>query len=212
MLPSGTPEILVIADQSGPVAMAGIMGGESTSVSETTKDIFLEAAFFTPDLLAGKARSFGLHTDASHRFERGVDFKLQLEAIERASQLLVDIVGGKVGPLTDVSVESDLPARPDVILRAARILKMLGFEMEAAEVERILSGLGLGVTATAEGWVCSVLTQAFCRSAMSFVWGRLRVLVHFKSEWKLNTSKAKQNDSGLKWTFLMRYLLLLRNT
>lgn len=204
------PEILVIADQSGPIAMAGIMGGELTSVSETTKDIFLEAAFFTPDLLAGKARSFGLHTDSSHRFERGVDFKLQLEAIERASQLLVDVVGGKAGPLTDVSVQSDLPARPDVILRAARILKMLGFEMEAVEVERILGGLGLGVTATAEGWVCSVPSWRFDISIeadlleeLARVYGYNRLPVtHIKADLVM----PAQPETELSQRFLRRHL------
>ena len=110
--------------------------------------------------MAGKARSYGLHTDSSHRFERGVDFQLQVEAMERASQLLLDIVGGEAGPMIEV-VGRDLPARPDVTLRAARIEKLLGFEYGAAEVERILSGLGLGVTATEEGWTCSVPSWRF---------------------------------------------------
>ena len=86
-------------------------------------------------LLAGKARSCGLHTDASHRYERGVDFKLQSEAIERASQLLVDIVGGEAGPLNEVVCETHLPVFSDVVLRAARIEKMLGLQLDASEVE-----------------------------------------------------------------------------
>jgi phenylalanyl-tRNA synthetase beta chain len=155
------PDTLVIADHSGPVAMAGIMGGQPTAVGENTTNIFLEAAFFTPDLLAGKARSYGLHTDSSHRFERGVDFKLQVEAMERASQLLLDIVGGEAGPVQEVTSIADLPARPDVGLRAARIEKLLGFDLEGSEVERILSGLGLGVTATDEGWICTVPSWRF---------------------------------------------------
>jgi len=154
-------DTLVITDGSGPVAMAGIMGGQPTAVSDSTTDIFLEAAFFTPDLLAGKARSYGLHTDSSHRFERGVDFKLQIEAIERASQLVLDIVGGEAGPINEVVSAAHLPPRPDVSLRAARIEKMLGFSLEAEEVERILGGLGLGVSATAEGWTCSVPSWRF---------------------------------------------------
>ena len=89
---------LVIADQNQPVALAGIMGGEETAVSAETKDLFLESAFFTPEKLAGRARDYGLHTDSSHRFERGVDFELQAKAIERATQLLLDIVGGEAGP------------------------------------------------------------------------------------------------------------------
>ncbi len=152
---------LVIADHNGPVAMAGIMGGQPTAVSAETTNIFLEAAFFTPDLLAGKARSYGLHTDSSHRFERGVDFQLPQRAIERATRLLLDIVGGEPGPVVETLSEADLPSRPDVELRAARIKRLLGFELEAAEVERILSGLGLGVTATAEGWRCAIPSWRF---------------------------------------------------
>ncbi len=152
---------MVIADANGPVALAGIMGGQPTAVSESTTDIFLESAFFTPVLLAGKARSYGLHTDSSHRYERGVDFQLQREAIERASQLLLDIVGGEAGPLQEIVSEADLPVFPDVTLRAARIEKMLGFDLESAEVERILTGLGLGVSATDEGWTCTVPSWRF---------------------------------------------------
>ncbi len=154
-------DTLVIADASGPVAMAGIMGGQPTAVGEGTVDLFLEAAFFTPDLLAGKARAYGLHTDSSHRFERGVDFNGQVEAIERASQLLLDTVGGEAGPIIEVTSAEHMPVRPDVTLRAARIKKMLGFDLEGAEVERILSGLGLGVTATEEGWNCTVPSWRF---------------------------------------------------
>tara|TARA_R110002110_G_scaffold415561_1_gene650797 strand:- start:93866 stop:96241 length:2376 start_codon:yes stop_codon:yes gene_type:complete len=154
-------DTLVIADHSGPVAMAGIMGGAPTAVSDSTRDLFLEAAFFTPDLLAGKARGYGLHTDSSHRFERGVDFELQTRAIERATGLLLDIVGGEAGPVQEVVSAEHLPKRDDVHLRAQRIEKLLGFEMDAAEVERILSGLGLGVTADDNGWICSVPSWRF---------------------------------------------------
>lgn len=154
-------DTLVIADHAGAVAMAGIMGGARTAVSESTTDLFLEVAFFTPELMAGKARSYGLHTDASHRFERGVDFKLQRQAIERASQLLLDIVGGEAGPVQEVVSEADLPSRPDVSLRSERILKLLGFDIESAEVERILTGLGLGVTTTDSGWTCTVPSWRF---------------------------------------------------
>lgn len=152
---------LVIADHERALALAGIMGGQYSAVSDATTDLFLEVAFFTPDLMAGQARSYGLHTDASHRFERGVDFKLQAHAMERATQLLLDIVGGEAGPLTQAVSADDLPARPDVTLRAARIKKLLGFEMEGAEVQRILTGLGLGVTVTDEGWTCTVPSWRF---------------------------------------------------
>jgi len=155
------PDTLVIADREGPIAIAGIMGGKQSAVSATTKDIFLESAFFTPNLLAGRARSYGLHTDSSHRFERGVDFNLQVEAMERATRMLVDIVGGEVGPIQEIFAHEHLPPRQDVALRAARIEKVLGFALAASEVERILAGLGLGVTVTVDGWTCSVPSWRF---------------------------------------------------
>ena len=155
------PETLVIADREGPLAMAGVMGGQSSAVGDKTRTIFLESAFFSPQPLAGQARSYGLHTDSSHRFERGVDFQLQIEAMERASQLLLDIVGGETGPITEVVAEEHLPPRPDVVLRAGRIEKLLGFALEASEVERILTGLGLGVTTNNDGWTCAVPSWRF---------------------------------------------------
>ncbi len=156
-----TEDTLLITDESGPVAMAGVMGGNPTAVSSETKNLFLEVAFFTPDLMAGKPRSYGLHTDASHRFERGVDWAGQVRALERATQLLLDIVGGEAGPVSEVVDESALPKRDDVTLRAARIKKLLGFELDGAEVERILTGLGLGVTPMDDGWRCSVPSWRF---------------------------------------------------
>lgn len=154
-------DTLVIADHQRAVAMAGVMGGQATAVGEHTSDLFLEVAFFTPELLAGKPRSYGLHTDASHRFERGVDFTLQARAMERATALLLDIVGGNAGPVTEAVSTEHLPARPDVVLRAARIKRLLGFDMERDEVTRILSGLGLGVTITDSGWHCGVPSWRF---------------------------------------------------
>ncbi len=154
-------ETLVIADDSGPVAMAGIMGGRPTAVSDQTKNIFLEAAFFSPLSLAGKARAYGLHTDSSHRFERGVDYLGQLAAMERATRLLVDIVGGEAGPITEVVVDEHLPLTPEVTLRESRIARMLGMALDASEVERILEGLGMAVTRTEEGWHCRVPSWRF---------------------------------------------------
>ena len=110
-------DTLVIADENAPLAIAGIMGGEGSGVSAQTKDIFLESAFFAPLALAGKARSYGLHTDSSHRFERGVDATLQEKAIERATALVVEIAGGQVGPITHAVAESALPGAAIVTLR-----------------------------------------------------------------------------------------------
>lgn len=152
---------LLIADSEKPVALAGIMGGAVTAVSDKTVDIFLESAFFAPEKMAGQARSYGLHTDSSHRFERGVDFNLQSRAIERATELLVSIVGGQAGPLVECVNEKQLPNRESVVLRRSRIAKTLGFELADAEVESILGGLGLGAEANDEGWLVSVPSHRF---------------------------------------------------
>lgn len=153
-------ESLVIADHKRPMALAGIMGGADSGVSAQTKDIFLESAFFAPAEIAGRARSYGLHTDSSHRFERGVDFELPLIAIERASQLIMDIVGGEAGEVTVVDTPA-LPTPVTVELRAARIEKMLGLAISAERVEQILNGLGLSTSKTDAGWQVSVPSWRF---------------------------------------------------
>lgn len=145
-------EALVIADQKQALALAGVMGGKDSAVSSETKDIFLECAFFTPIDVAGKARRFSLHTDSSHRFERGVDFTLQQRAIERATQLIVEIAGGDVGPVNAVRVEAKLPARLPVKLRAERIQKVLGIQFGHEQVMALFHGLGMGVAAVDGGW------------------------------------------------------------
>ncbi|MGC8117375.1 phenylalanine--tRNA ligase subunit beta [Metapseudomonas otitidis] len=155
-------DTLVIADHSRALAIAGVMGGEHSGVSDKTRDLFLEAAFFDTIAVAGKARSYGLHTDSSHRFERGVDWQLARQAMERATALLLEIVGGEAGPIIEAVSEADLPSVAPVILRAERIAQMLGMEMDAAEVERLLAALGLGVTSIAPGqWRVSVPSHRF---------------------------------------------------
>ncbi len=136
-------DTLVIADDSGPLAMAGIMGGENSGVSQQTQSIFLECAYFSPLAVAGKARSYGLHTDSSHRFERGVDTELQTLAMERATALLLEIVGGQPGPVVEAKSEQHLPASRRVTLRPSRLKKLLGIEVPGEEVEEILQRLGL---------------------------------------------------------------------
>lgn len=131
---------LVIADSQGAVALAGIMGGEPTSVTLETSDIFLESAFFTPDVIAGKARRLGLSTDSSYRFERGVDFGNALNAIERATALVLEICGGKAGSITQAV--SELPARTSVSLRYDRLLSVLGINIPQATVGALLAQLG----------------------------------------------------------------------
>ncbi|GAB1261923.1 phenylalanine--tRNA ligase subunit beta [Aurantivibrio plasticivorans] len=153
---------LLITDEQGPVAAAGVMGGERSSVSETTKNIFFESAFFSQLALAGQARSYGLHTDASHRYERGVDYELPVQAMERATQLLLEIAGGEAGPLTVAESAEHIPSATSVTLRRARILSGLGFTMDDAEVVEILTRLGLTVINTNdEGWELAVPSYRF---------------------------------------------------
>ncbi|HXG27597.1 MAG TPA: phenylalanine--tRNA ligase subunit beta [Nevskiales bacterium] len=140
---------LVIADVGGPVAMAGVMGGLPTAVSAETTDIFFESACFTPQAVAGQGRRYKLHTDSLHRFERGVDPALQLRALERATQLLLEIAGGQPGPVTDVC--SPPEAASAIRLRHARLTRLLGASLDAAEVERILRALDMRVEAGAAG-------------------------------------------------------------
>ena len=155
------PGTLVIADHTQPLALAGIMGGADSGVSESTTNLFLESAFFTPELMAGRARSYGLHTDASHRYERGVDFQLQREAMERATQLFIDAVGGEAGPVTEVVSDADLPVNEAVLLREAQIEKLLGIKIDRVEVERILEGLGFWVVGHQQGWLCTAPSWRF---------------------------------------------------
>ncbi len=148
-------QALIIADDKQALALAGVMGGSDSAVSDTTQTVFLECAFFTPLAIAGKARNFGLHTDSSHRFERGVDAQLQNRAIERATQLIVEIAGGEVGDITEVTSNEHLPARNAVILRRSKIAQSLAIELEDAQVIDILQRLGMQVADHAEGWQVS---------------------------------------------------------
>lgn len=155
-------DTLVIADHSRALAIAGVMGGEHSGVNDKTRDLFLESAFFDTIAIAGKARSYGLHTDASHRFERGVDWQLAREAMERATALLLEIVGGEAGPIIEVVNQEQLPSVAAVTLRAERVEQMLGLKMDDAEIVRLLAALGLGIRADGEGqWQVSVPSHRF---------------------------------------------------
>ncbi len=145
-------DVLVIADAAGAVGMAGIMGGLRTAVGATTTDVFLESAFFSPAAMAGRARRYGLHTDASLRFERGVDFTQQVRAIERATALITDIAGGSAGPVIDRREPAALPARPAVSLRADRLERLLGISVPADEVAAMFQRLGFVVEGMEGGW------------------------------------------------------------
>ncbi len=152
---------LVIADQAKALALAGIMGGQGSGVRPDTVDLMLEAAHFTPSRIAGRARRFGLHTESSHRFERGVDPELPRRAIERATELLLAIVGGQAGPVSEALDAPALAARPAITLRRPRILQLLGFELPDSEVEDHLQRLGFGLSHHSEGWKVEVPSHRF---------------------------------------------------
>lgn len=154
-------ETLVIADHQRPLAIAGVMGGQDSGIQKSTQHIFLECAFFAPLALAGQARRYGLHTDASHRFERGVDAQLQHQAIARATQLLLDIVGGEPGPVTEALSTSHLPHEVTIALPYSLISQVLGIELPVAWVQTTLEGLAFKVTATEDGWLCHAPSHRF---------------------------------------------------
>ena len=142
---------LIIADDSKALALAGVMGGEDSAVDDSTTDIFLESAFFKPEIIAGKARNYGLHTDSSHRFERGVDTQLQVRAIERATQLICEICGGDVGPVVEHKTASHPDESLPIHLRSSQIKRVLGIDLAGDEVADIFQRLGMEVKVTDDG-------------------------------------------------------------
>lgn len=152
-------DTLVIADHQKALAMGGIFGGEHSGVNEETRNVLFECAFFNPLSITGRARSYGLHTDASHRYERGVDPQLQFKAMERATRLLLDICGGEAGPVIDVTNEETLPKRATITLRREKLDRLIGHVVSDDQVSDILRRLGCEVTegegfwqAVAPGW------------------------------------------------------------
>ncbi|KFN47891.1 phenylalanine--tRNA ligase subunit beta [Arenimonas metalli] len=152
---------LAITDADRVVALAGVMGGWDTRVTEGTTRVFLESAHFAPSVIIGRARRIGLHTDASHRFERGVDPQLPRYALERATALVQQVMGGRAGAITETTLPAHLPQPAPVALRRARLARVLGLSVPDAEVERILRALGMQVSATAEGWSVLPPTRRF---------------------------------------------------
>ncbi|ETR96086.1 phenylalanine--tRNA ligase subunit beta [Acinetobacter lactucae] len=144
-------DIMVIADDQKALAIAGIMGGLSSSVTDDTTDIFLESAFFAPLAIAGRARRFGLHTDSSQRYERGVDFELPLIAMNRASQLIQELAGGEFGPITVAEKTDLLPKREAIDLKQAQVDQLLGYQVAGEFIADALTRLGCEVTVKAEG-------------------------------------------------------------
>jgi phenylalanyl-tRNA synthetase beta chain len=178
---------LLIADDAGPLALAGVMGGEASAVSVDTCDIFLECAFFAPLALAGKARAHGLHTDSSHRFERGVDPRLQEQALERATALILEIAGGQAGPVVKAESDAHLPSQNEVILRSEKLASLLGLRLSGAQIEDILGRLGMVVsgdesgarwTALAPSWRFDIEREEDLIEELARVYGYSRLPSH----------------------------------
>ena len=155
------PGFLVITDADRPVALAGVMGGFDTRVTDATTRVFLESAHFAPSAIIGRSRKLGLHTDASHRFERGVDPQLPRYALERATALVQQIMGGVAGPITEATLSEHLPDPAPVLLRRSRLARVLGIEVAPDRVERILRALGMQVAPAADGWSVTPPTRRF---------------------------------------------------
>jgi phenylalanyl-tRNA synthetase beta chain len=147
--PAGT---LLIADSKRPLALAGIMGGQDSAVEAGTTNIFLESAWFRPQAIGPRARALGLHTESSHRFERGVDPDLQRRALERATALLTQIVGGRPGPVVEQRAGAQLPKRRAIALRSARVARLLGIDIPAKDIAATFKRLGLRAVRTGQGW------------------------------------------------------------
>ena len=155
------PGFLLITDADRPVALAGLMGGFDTRVTEATRNVFLEAAHFAPSAIIGRSRKLGMHTDAAHRFERGVDPELPRIAIEHASRLIIAIAGGSPGPVVEAVLPEHLPQPQAIPLRRARLARVLGTQVGDAEVSRILTALGLVVAVQADGWMVTPPARRF---------------------------------------------------
>ncbi|MEQ9901378.1 phenylalanine--tRNA ligase subunit beta [Pectobacterium punjabense] len=154
-------DTLVIADQQNALAMGGIFGGEHSGVNEETQNVLLECAYFNPLSITGRARRHGLHTDASHRYERGVDPALQHKAIERATRLLIEICGGEAGPVVDVTSDADLPTRATITLRREKLNRLIGHVIADEQVSDILQRLGCNVVRTDTGWQATAPSWRF---------------------------------------------------
>lgn len=146
------PGTLLICDQNSPLALAGVMGGEGSGVTQETNSVFLESAFFRPEAVAGRARQYGLHTDSSHRFERGVNPELQTDAIERATALILELCGGEPGPVMDIQAKGQVNQVKPVEFRYSQIERLLGVSIESDEVEGILDRLGCQFDKVSAGW------------------------------------------------------------
>jgi phenylalanyl-tRNA synthetase beta chain len=152
---------LLITDADRAIGLAGVMGGFDTRVTDTTSNVFLEAAHFVPSAIIGRGRKLGLHTEAAHRFERGVDPELPRQAIEIATRLIVEIAGGAPGPVIEAVLPEHLPQQQSILLRRTRLTRVLGAQIADTEVHRILRALGMGIEPNPDGWRVTPPTRRF---------------------------------------------------
>lgn len=155
------PDFLAVTDADRVVALAGLMGGHDTRVTDATRNVFLESAHFAPTAIAGRSRRLGMHTDAAHRFERGVDPELPRAAIEAATRLILQVAGGVPGPVTEALLPEHLTQPSPILLRRERLARVLGVQIADAEVGRILRALGMVVEETAQGWLATPPSRRF---------------------------------------------------
>src|SRR5690242_6324860 len=146
------PDVLLVADEKKPLGLAGIMGGEHSGIGEATRNVFLEGAFWNPELIQGKARRLGFATDAGFRFERGVDFANAPAAVDRATRLIIELCGGAAGPLVDI--RGELPRRDPVRVRTARVARLLGIAIPAQAIAAIFDRLGFRPVADGDDFIC----------------------------------------------------------
>ncbi|TDR16805.1 phenylalanine--tRNA ligase subunit beta [Marinicella litoralis] len=146
------PEFLLIADQTKALAVAGVIGGQDSGVGSETQDIVLESAYFDPATIMGKSRKLGVHTESGMRFERGVDWGLQADALQRATELILQICGGSVAPINMTELTGELPKQHQIALTEDKLQRVLGFVVEADRVTQIFNSLGLTATYQNNSW------------------------------------------------------------
>ncbi len=154
-------ETLLITDESGPLAMAGLMGGFDTAVTDKSENILLESAFFKPEIILGQARQYRLNTDSSHRFERGVDPEIQGVAIERATQLILDICSGQAGPIVEKKNEKTIPENHEILLRNSQINRVLGIDLDEKFINETFVKLGMNCERNGDDWTITPPSYRF---------------------------------------------------
>ncbi len=154
-------DLLLVCDEKKPLGLAGIMGGEHSGIGKDTKRIYLEGAFWTPTVIQGRMRRLGFTSDAGYRFERGVDFNGCARAVERATALIVEICGGRPGPLTNTADATTLPRREPIRVRTGRVARILGVAIPATTIARVLTQLGLPFTRDGDDFAVTPPSRRF---------------------------------------------------